>query len=987
MILSRQELHICIEKAERLLVMDLYASDPVVHLNYEGKTVRTSIREKTVNPVWNESFTFIVDDPNTIIEGLVEDVDSKTKNDFLGRFRIDVKDFSDHDKQHSVKYNLVSDYAGESDQSRGSISISLHWSESTGNFIRSPLPPIPLPHLFNVFVSPGDGIFLDTKLQVQCTELPSDITIRPTILPWSSGGTIKLFGTNWAALTQLYIRCAGDQKQSSYQLLVASRCADGEYECIIPGGLCLPVESNKLHLSISMDKWYFKSFAQVRLFRIQTMKPFIGPLCGGTSIQVNCMGENLGDENAEIEFMWLKKETIVSRCCLRLNVVSSESNNTIYACKSPCLPTLPFGSNPTASIRIKIGQEDAVLSSERLRFQYEKMPCLKEPDSMDANLPGVSTLSIPSTCVQEGRAYFFRFKRGFPGTDPQQAIGRASSKYTLECVLPRLNVVGAVPLPINDSGCTLWLRHRAVFVAVVGCTHKPETHGQYNFAIRAVLEGKSWCRTKLGKVQVEEAKSNTQCIKWNELMYIPNATGSLDLVLEETLVHSTTQKNDSGLGHVLIDVEKELRGCEMLQGRRFVRKKFPLSPWRLKDAASHRSRLGEIEIALIAYGDLVPSRAARRVSQLKRASDLDCRNQQLCWIDVSLNETDFVEPENAIPCYLIEPPLLARIEPAFSTCDSGVEIDIRGENFPIIRDQPKPFVVFYTTSFDHDQSPILTHATSIVPAVIVSSTLMRCKLPRLPTPVKPVPYNVAVSFNGKDFDSFPIVEPSSVQFTTFPHPRVTDICQTGRYTTQLYIIGEGFLHTGNVSVCFALEEDTDERYIVTATVLSPTRIECTSPPLEIHTSVMLSLSLDGKTFDSEWPHALELHNTPTLASVRPSVASARRESKIRLYGTNYDETGEIQVRFSSANDNVERIVQGVFVAPGTIDCILPRLLGSDDGQSFTEADFPSKMLNMTVSLRLFADEPFLNTQVSIILYSDGMFLIQRRINLSLMVLM
>lgn len=202
---------------------------------------------------------------------------------------------------------------------------------------------------------------------------------------------------------------------------------------------------------------------------------------------------------------------------------------------------------------------------------------------------------------------------------------------------------------------TLWIRHGAIFIAVLGGTLKPEkTTGPYALTARASVGGKPWCRTRPGEPHGVDSKLGLQTFKWNELFYLPLKRGfkSVDIVVEEALVNATGQRNDFGIGHVCIDLRQELDGCEAIEGVRFVRRKFKLCPWRLKDSAALRSRLGTIELAIVSYGDGFASSDLREVIQLKNSGDIDCVNQQTCTVEVRASYVSTGSAQSIVPAHV-----------------------------------------------------------------------------------------------------------------------------------------------------------------------------------------------------------------------------------------------------------------------------------------------------------------------------------------------
>eukprot|EP00475_Leptophrys_vorax_P016894 TRINITY_DN233_c0_g1_i1.p1 TRINITY_DN233_c0_g1~~TRINITY_DN233_c0_g1_i1.p1 ORF type:complete len:316 (-),score=114.50 TRINITY_DN233_c0_g1_i1:31-978(-) len=73
-----------------LIVADLLTSDPYCEVIVAGMTRTTKIIDKTLNPVWNETFTFYTEGPE-VIWFKVYDHDDVGKNDFMGECSFDTK--------------------------------------------------------------------------------------------------------------------------------------------------------------------------------------------------------------------------------------------------------------------------------------------------------------------------------------------------------------------------------------------------------------------------------------------------------------------------------------------------------------------------------------------------------------------------------------------------------------------------------------------------------------------------------------------------------------------------------------------------------------------------------------------------------------------------------------------------------------------------------------------------------------------------------
>ena len=77
-----------VHSARNLIPMDKGgSSDPFVTMKIQDKTrlKRTTIKKKTLDPVWEESFDFEITEPKyDMLKFTVYDYDKYTNNDFLG---------------------------------------------------------------------------------------------------------------------------------------------------------------------------------------------------------------------------------------------------------------------------------------------------------------------------------------------------------------------------------------------------------------------------------------------------------------------------------------------------------------------------------------------------------------------------------------------------------------------------------------------------------------------------------------------------------------------------------------------------------------------------------------------------------------------------------------------------------------------------------------------------------------------------------------
>lgn len=119
-------LYVTIDSGKDLIAMDRNnSSDPFVKLSMVGQRHQTATIEKTLKPHWDEKFTFLVTDPHTTLELLVEDEDH-TINDFLGRAQLVLADILEFNVEKHVAVPLLNKRL-RADKDRGTLHLRLHW--------------------------------------------------------------------------------------------------------------------------------------------------------------------------------------------------------------------------------------------------------------------------------------------------------------------------------------------------------------------------------------------------------------------------------------------------------------------------------------------------------------------------------------------------------------------------------------------------------------------------------------------------------------------------------------------------------------------------------------------------------------------------------------------------------------------------------------------------------------------------------------------
>ncbi|XP_073005721.1 GTPase activating protein 1-like [Typha latifolia] len=94
-------LKIKVVRGVNLAYRDSRGSDPYVVVRLGAQRLKTGVKKKNVNPVWNEDLTLSIDDPFMPIKIEVFDKDTFTKDDSMGD-----AEFSIHPLVEAAKMNL-----------------------------------------------------------------------------------------------------------------------------------------------------------------------------------------------------------------------------------------------------------------------------------------------------------------------------------------------------------------------------------------------------------------------------------------------------------------------------------------------------------------------------------------------------------------------------------------------------------------------------------------------------------------------------------------------------------------------------------------------------------------------------------------------------------------------------------------------------------------------------------------------------------------
>nr|CAD1840933.1 unnamed protein product [Ananas comosus var. bracteatus] len=86
-------LKVRVVRGVNLAYRDARGSDPYVVLRMGNQKLKTSVKKKSVNPVWQEDLTLSISDPSIPIRLEVYDKDTFSKDDDMGDADLDVQPF------------------------------------------------------------------------------------------------------------------------------------------------------------------------------------------------------------------------------------------------------------------------------------------------------------------------------------------------------------------------------------------------------------------------------------------------------------------------------------------------------------------------------------------------------------------------------------------------------------------------------------------------------------------------------------------------------------------------------------------------------------------------------------------------------------------------------------------------------------------------------------------------------------------------------
>eukprot|EP00829_Urostomides_striatus_P010690 TRINITY_DN2539_c0_g1_i1.p1 TRINITY_DN2539_c0_g1~~TRINITY_DN2539_c0_g1_i1.p1 ORF type:complete len:295 (+),score=88.38 TRINITY_DN2539_c0_g1_i1:63-947(+) len=122
----QRTLKIWVKEAKNLPPMDVNGlSDPYTIVTYASQAAKTRIIKNTLNPNWNEVFSFTVIDEKEKIHVAVWDEDTIKKDDFEGTCELEIPDPQTDDQTMKTEWKVL--YDEESRETTGKINIGLQY--------------------------------------------------------------------------------------------------------------------------------------------------------------------------------------------------------------------------------------------------------------------------------------------------------------------------------------------------------------------------------------------------------------------------------------------------------------------------------------------------------------------------------------------------------------------------------------------------------------------------------------------------------------------------------------------------------------------------------------------------------------------------------------------------------------------------------------------------------------------------------------------
>ncbi|KAH7863930.1 hypothetical protein Vadar_023656 [Vaccinium darrowii] len=144
MTMSNLKLGVDVVGAHNLLPKDGHgSSSAVVELHFDNQTFRTTVKEKDLNPVWNESFYFNVSDPSnlhnlTLDAYIYNDIKSAHSRSFLGKVSLHGTSFVPHSDSVVLHYPL--EKRGVFSRVRGELGLRVYTTDDPSIKSSTPLP-------------------------------------------------------------------------------------------------------------------------------------------------------------------------------------------------------------------------------------------------------------------------------------------------------------------------------------------------------------------------------------------------------------------------------------------------------------------------------------------------------------------------------------------------------------------------------------------------------------------------------------------------------------------------------------------------------------------------------------------------------------------------------------------------------------------------------------------------------------------------------
>jgi hypothetical protein len=266
---------------------------------------------------------------------------------------------------------------------------------------------------------------------------------------------------------------------------------------------------------------------------------------------------------------------------------------------------------------------------------------------------------------------------------------------------------------------------------------------------------------------------------------------------------------------------------------------------------------------------------------------------------------DFSDAQNSMEFRYYAPPVVEKIVPIYGPKNGGTVVTVYGKDF-----------------IDFDQYTRCSFGIKQVPATFISDSLLYCVAPPSDVTTEAMPFRVTL--NDQQNTQQDIV------YWYYPNPAIMRLIPDRGPTndkTLVRIEGQDMDAFNNINWDVDNRNDTYCRfgmdYVTKADVKSDTLVFCEAPPSPIVRTVLVDLTLNDADMvlnPQDWTDnhlPFTYYAPPYLFGAVPDVGPTSGNTTVIVYGSNFNNTGQIKCKFGS------KVVVGEFLSLNEIKCVSP----------------------------------------------------------------